>query len=208
MFKKILSHFYIVNLFMIIAIIVLKNEGFEFISNISSIIFYIVYYVVTILGIYSIRKLEYNSNKKICIYLLPILYILMSDWILIVPIIFLFFTKPSKLKWLYYTLLSILVLTILFISFLYFTIFRDFTSNEVMQKIEAPDKQHVLVHIRNDQGALGGGNIVELVKEYKLLGIKQSNRLYLSTRYDEDINMEWIDNNRVKVNGKIIKIGK
>lgn len=204
MLKKLLPNFYIINFCMLILIITLKFYGFETINTVYAVIYYIIYFIITIISIYSIRKLENNIIKNLNIYILPILYILTFNLILVIPTFLLYFTKPLKLKGLFYTLLSLLLVPIVIVIFL-FLLFSGFGKDEVMQRIHSPNGQYTLVHILNDQGALGGANLVYLEKGYKYIGLKTSKRIYVAS-WSTDINMEWINYNTVKINENLIKI--
>ncbi|GAA0729635.1 hypothetical protein GCM10008905_29890 [Clostridium malenominatum] len=60
--------------------------------------------------------------------------------------------------------------------------------------------------IDNDQGALGGNTIVELEKIY-FNSIKKQRIVYID-RWGKSLEIEWIDNENVKIDENIINVNR
>ncbi|WP_343771020.1 DUF5412 family protein [Clostridium malenominatum] len=127
--------------------------------------------------------------------------IIALPFLLIYP---LFYSRKSKTfaKILSGLLYSFLIFIFLFSAFVKLI----FSSNKLLLQKSSPNKKYNIVVIDNDQGALGGNTIVELEKIY-FNSIKKQRIVYID-RWGKSLEIEWIDNENVKIDENIINVNR
>ncbi|WP_129598845.1 DUF5412 family protein [Anaerophilus nitritogenes] len=192
----------------LIGVIILSFQGISFYSQDFKYICYGLYFVLSIITLKSVYFNKNNIIHKICIFILPILSILLLfiDKLLIIPIILMMFILILKKEdeKIIYVIFYIFIILIGIVVFSITTMFDDFREEKIERTYYSYDKTKRIMVVSVDLGAIGGGVKVILEKTY--LGLfKTQDNIYIGPWNDKPY-IRWIDNNSIQIKDKVIKI--
>lgn len=192
---------------------VLTLNSFYFISKVVQNIYYVIYFVLSIITIVIIRK-NYSLSihhgffvlfNLLLIYIAYVTFIAVPLFLIFPSLMIfpLFCSERSHGIFKFFSTLSYILLLIIMFLLLFVRVI--FTSVTLYKTVDSPNNKKMIEVYSIDNGAVGGSTRVYLAEKYCYLFKK--NRFIYSGNYGEGEKVvKWIDVNHVQIDNKTIDI--